>query len=60
MAQRNTTIEIDREVARLGKILAAEQGVTLKYIVETAMVAYLTRWPKGTVPKKEKGPLSSK
>jgi hypothetical protein len=59
MAQRNTTIEIDREVARQGKIAAAERGVTLKWLVETALLAYMTRWPRGTVPKKPKEPLSS-
>jgi hypothetical protein len=59
MDKRNTTIEIDREVARQGKIVAAEQGVTLKWLVETSLLAYLTRWPKGTVPKKKTDPLSS-
>jgi hypothetical protein len=59
MAQRNTTIEIDREVARQGKIVAAEQDVTLKWLVETALLAYITRWPKGLGPKKKTTELSS-
>jgi hypothetical protein len=59
MDKRNTTIEIDREVVRQAKILCAQEGVTLKWLVETSLLAYMTRWPRGTVPKKEKEPLSS-
>jgi hypothetical protein len=59
MERSTTTVTIDREVVKQAKIVAAEQGVTLQYIVETAMLAWLTRWPKGTVPKKPKEPLSS-
>jgi hypothetical protein len=59
MDKRNTTIEIDREVARQAKIVAAKEGVTLKWLAETALLAWLTRWPKGTVPQKKADPLSS-
>jgi hypothetical protein len=59
MERSTTTVTIDREVAKRAKIAAAELGVTLQWLVETSMLAWLTRWPKGTVPKKEKEPLSS-
>jgi hypothetical protein len=59
MDKRNTTVEIDREVAKQAKIVAAQEGVTLKWLIETAMVAWLTRWPKGTGPREKKDPLSS-
>jgi hypothetical protein len=59
MDKRNTTIEIDREVARQAKIVAAQEGVTLKWLVEMSMLGYMTRWPKATARKKPKEPLSS-
>lgn len=40
-------VQLDREVVRNAKIVAAEQGTTLKSIVETALLAYLIRWPRG-------------
>jgi hypothetical protein len=60
MDKRNTTIEIDREVARQAKILCAQEGVTLKWLVETSLLAYMTRWPRITVTwKREDGVPSS-
>jgi hypothetical protein len=59
MTQRNSTIGIDREVLRQAKILCAQERVTLKWFAETSMLAYMTRWPRSTVPQKNKEPLSS-
>jgi hypothetical protein len=59
MEQRNTTIEIDREVAKQAKIVAAQEGVTLKWLVETSLLAYIIRWPKSLGPKKKTTKLSS-
>jgi hypothetical protein len=46
MERSTTTVTVDREVVRQAKIVAAQKGVTLRYLVETAMLAWLTRWPK--------------
>jgi hypothetical protein len=46
MGRATTTVTIDREVAKQAKVVAAQEGVTLQYLVETAMLAWLTRWPK--------------
>ena len=47
-------VHIDPEVHKRLKIVAAEQGTTVKHIVEVALLAYFTRWPKantvGAVP----------
>jgi hypothetical protein len=59
MDKRNTTIEIDREVTRQAKILCAQEGVTLKWLVETSLLAYMTRWPRAAGPKRITEPLSS-
>jgi hypothetical protein len=59
MARANTTVELDREVVRQAKVLAAQEGITLKEWVERAMLAWVTRWPKTGTRPKVKDPLSS-
>lgn len=46
MDKSTTTVMLDREVVKMAKIVAAEENITLKTLVETAMLAYLSRWPK--------------
>jgi hypothetical protein len=59
MARVNTTVELDREVVREAKVLAAQEGITLKAFIERSMLAWVTRWPKAGVKPKVKDPLSS-
>lgn len=51
MTKSTTTVALDREVVREAKVLAAREGTTLKTLVETAMLAYITRWPKSKARK---------
>jgi hypothetical protein len=51
MDRSTTTVELDREVVKAAKIVAAQEGITLKAYVERAMLAWCTRWPK-TAPAK--------
>lgn len=37
---------LDREVVKQAKVLAASEGITLKELVETALMAWILRWPK--------------
>lgn len=46
MDKSTTTVMLDREVVKMAKIVAAEEGITLKQLVETSMLAYLSRWPR--------------
>jgi hypothetical protein len=56
------TVNIDPEALRAVKIVAAEQGTTVKNIVEKALWAYFLRWPRTGMetsrtahPRSEKG-----
>ena len=45
------TVNIDPDVLKFAKVYAAENGTTVKDLVETALLAWLSRWPKtGMVP----------
>lgn len=46
MAPTRTTIEVSSEVAKAARVYAAEQEISLKWLTETALLAYITRWPK--------------
>jgi hypothetical protein len=53
MDKSTTTVELDREVVKAAKVVAAQEGITLKAYVERAMLAWVIRWPKGVQPTKD-------
>ena len=60
MEKATINIEIDREVGKHAKVVAAQEGITLKAYVERCMLAYATRWPKSyTAPTVTERPKSS-
>jgi hypothetical protein len=52
-------VNIDPEVLKQAKVYAAQQDTTVKTLVETALLAYITRWPKtGTAASRNARRLS--
>ena len=43
--QTVTTVSVDRDVARALKVYAAEQGVTMKSVIERALLDAVSRHP---------------
>jgi predicted HicB family RNase H-like nuclease len=46
MDNATVSVRIDKEVNAALKVMAAQEGTTVKELIERALVAYYTRWPR--------------
>lgn len=52
MDNATVSVRIDKEVNAALKVMAAQEGTTVKELIERALMAYYTRWPKVRISRK--------